>query len=102
MQLKKVNAIIRTDKLEDVEGPKKSLGHYRGAHTSTKGDGIIVMMPVEKVFRIRTKAEAGRKRSSWEEVHREVYEKEVCHEKEFWIHNQERGSSHARGAVWIC
>ena len=103
MQLKKVNAIIRTDKLEDVELLLKgmrvkglSVSHVKGygeyhnfiahdwqvqnvrieifaeavraeeiakaiieaAHTGTKGDGIIVMMPVEKVFRIRTKAEA--------------------------------------------
>ena len=29
------------------------------AHTGSKGDGMIVMMPVEKVLRIRTKAEAG-------------------------------------------
>lgn len=28
------------------------------AHTGAPGDGIIVILPVEKVFRIRTKAEA--------------------------------------------
>ncbi len=28
------------------------------AHTGGKGDGIVVMMPVEKIFRIRTKTEA--------------------------------------------
>ena len=103
MHLKKVNAIIRTNKLEDVERRLKqmlvngvSVSHVKGygeyhnffthdwqvqsvrieifaeaaraeeiaraiietAHTGSKGDGLVVMMPVEKVFRIRTRAEA--------------------------------------------
>jgi nitrogen regulatory protein P-II 1 len=28
------------------------------AHTGTAGDGIVVILPVERIFRIRTKAEA--------------------------------------------
>ena len=102
-QFKKVNAIIRTDKLEDVEQRLKqmlvkglSVSHVKGygeyhdfvthdwqvrnvrieifaeaakaeeiaqaiveaAHTGLKGDGIVVLMSVEKVLRIRTKGEA--------------------------------------------
>jgi nitrogen regulatory protein P-II 1 len=103
MELRKVNAIIRCDLLEQVEERLKdmlvkglSVSHVKGygeysnffthdwqvrharieifteknraeqiaqaivetAHTGMEGDGIVVLLPVEKVFRIRTKAEA--------------------------------------------
>jgi nitrogen regulatory protein P-II 1 len=102
MELKKVNAIIRSRLLEEVEerlrkigvkgltvtrvrgyGEAKSIwsqdwlgGHARieiyaekdkadqiaaaimeVAHTGGSGDGIICILPVEKIFRIRTKSE---------------------------------------------
>ena len=103
MELRKVNAIIRSDLLEEVEERLKdmlvkglSVSHVKGygeyanflthdwqvrharieifteknraeqiaqaiietAHTGMERDGIVVILPVEKVFRIRTKAEA--------------------------------------------
>lgn len=103
MELRKVNAIIRSDRLEQVEQRLKqmlvkglSVSHIKGygeyhnffthdwqmrnarieifaeksraeqiaraiietAHTGGKGDGIVVILPVERVFRIRTKSDA--------------------------------------------
>jgi nitrogen regulatory protein P-II 1 len=102
MELRKVNAIIRSRLLEDVEERLKNIGikgltvtrvkgygesksiwaedwlgtHARieifaekskaekiataimeVAHTGGPGDGIICILPVEKIFRIRTKSE---------------------------------------------
>jgi nitrogen regulatory protein P-II 1 len=102
MELKKINAIIRSRLLEDVEERLKKIGvkgltvtrvkgygeaksiwsqdwlgtHARieiftekaqadeianiimeVAHTGGPGDGIICILPVEKIFRIRTKSD---------------------------------------------
>lgn len=102
MELRKVNAFIRSDRLEQVEERLqrmlvkglsvtqiKGYGEYanffthdwqvrharieifaekdraeqiaqaiiEAAHTGMEGDGIVVILPVEKVFRIRTKTE---------------------------------------------
>ncbi len=102
MEFRKVNAIIRSDLLEEVEERLKKIGvkgltvtrvkgygedksiwaqdwlgtHARieiftgknkadaiagvimqAAHTGGPGDGIICILPVEKIFRIRTKSE---------------------------------------------
>jgi nitrogen regulatory protein P-II 1 len=102
MELREVNAIIRSRLLEDVEGRLKKIGvkgltvtRVKGygedkstwaqdwlgtqarieifaekakadeianvimeaAHTGGPGDGIICILPVEKIFRIRTKSE---------------------------------------------
>jgi nitrogen regulatory protein P-II 1 len=102
MEFKKINAIIRSRLLEDVEERLKKIGvkgltvtrvkgygeaksiwsqdwlgtHARieifaekskaeliaaaifeAAHTGGPGDGIVCILPVEKIFRIRTKSE---------------------------------------------
>ncbi len=103
MELRKVNAIVRSRLLEDVEERLKKMGikgltitRVKGygenkailaqdwlgtyarieiftektkaeeiavaimevAHTGGAGDGIVSILPVEKIFRIRTKSEA--------------------------------------------
>lgn len=45
----KVTAIVRVDLLERVEERLE-------AHTGSAGDGIVVVLPVEAVYRIRTRA----------------------------------------------
>lgn len=105
MELKKVTAIFRSERLEEVEGRLNALGvggitvtkvkgygeyanffsqdwlvsHVRieifhdasraqeiaeaimeSAHTGTEGNGIAVILPVDKTDRIRTKSEAQR------------------------------------------
>jgi nitrogen regulatory protein P-II 1 len=102
MEWKKIIAIIRADKLEDVESGLKEInvrgisvtkgkgyGEYanfytsdwyvnharleiyceasradeivntiiEAAHTGVAGDGIVTVLPVEKIYRIRTKIE---------------------------------------------
>jgi nitrogen regulatory protein P-II 1 len=102
MEWKNIIAIIRTDKLEDVESRLKEInvrgisvtkgkgyGEYanfftsdwyvtharleiycealrtdeianiiiEAAHTGVAGDGIVTVLPVEKIYRIRTKVE---------------------------------------------
>lgn len=103
MEYKKINAIIRSTALEEVENKLKEMGvkgisvsrikgygeyanffnhhwyveharieifteHKRAdeiasiiidtAHTGGKGDGIVAILPLDKLFRIRTKSEA--------------------------------------------
>lgn len=103
MDLRKLTAIVRTDRLEEVEERLKEagvksltittvlgfgeyanffrrdwlVGHAQidifaekswgeelakiimdAAHTGASGDGIVALVPVDKLYRIRTKAEA--------------------------------------------